>query len=81
MEFSRQEYWSGLPCAPLGIFVTQIKPGSLVSLAFSGRFFTISGTWGAHGEVDLNLNESLTLEALGRENTSHKYLSHFIQGE
>ena len=24
MGFSRQEYWSGLPCSPLGIFLTQI---------------------------------------------------------
>ena len=23
MGFSRQEYWSGLPCPPLGIFLTQ----------------------------------------------------------
>ena len=26
--FSRQEYWSGLPCPPLGIFLTQgLNPG------------------------------------------------------
>ena len=54
---------------------------SLVSLKWAGRFFTISATWGAQGEVDMNLNESLTSEALGIENTGHKYLEHFIQGE
>ena len=61
--------------------MTQIKPVSLVSLKWAGRFFTISATWGAQGEVDMSLNESLTSEALGIENTSHKYLQHFIQGE
>ena len=30
MGFSRQEYWSGLPCSPLGIFPTQgSNPGPL----------------------------------------------------
>ena len=30
MEFSRQEYWSGLPCSPPGIFPTQeLNPGLL----------------------------------------------------
>ena len=45
MEFSRQEYWSGLP------FPTQmdcpnpgIKPMSLVSSALAGGFFTTSIT-------------------------------------
>ena len=34
MEFSREEYWSGLPCPPPGdIPVSGIKPMSLASLA------------------------------------------------
>ena len=33
--FSRQEYWSGLPCPP-----PRIKPESLASPALAGRFFT-----------------------------------------
>ena len=41
MGFSRQEYWSGLPCPPPG---DRPGPGtestSLVSPALSGRFFT-----------------------------------------
>ena len=37
--FSRQEYWSGLPC-PLPN--KGIKPTSLVSPALAGRFFTTS---------------------------------------
>ena len=35
LGFSRQEYWSGLPCPPPGI-----EPVSLVSPALAGRFFT-----------------------------------------
>ena len=41
MEFSRQEYWSGLPFPPPGDVPTPgIKPASLVSPALAGRFFT-----------------------------------------
>ena len=47
----RQEYWSGLPCPPQGIFPTQgLNPVSGISCI--GRrgfffFFTISVTWEA----------------------------------
>ena len=48
MGFSRQEYWSGLPCSPPGdLFNPGIKPMSLMSLAFAGGFFTTSATWEA----------------------------------
>jgi len=41
MEFSKQEYWSGLPFPPPGgLPDTGIEPGSLESLALAGRFFT-----------------------------------------
>ena len=46
MGFSRQEYWSGLPCSPprdlpdLGI-----KPASLLPLSLAGGFFTSRATW------------------------------------
>ena len=44
--FSRQEYWSGLPCPPPGdVPDPGIEPASPV---LAGRFFTISATWGAH---------------------------------
>ena len=49
MGFSRQEHWSGLSCPPqrhlphLGI-----KPTSLKSPAFAGRFFTTSTAQKAH---------------------------------
>ena len=41
MRFSRQEYWSGLPCLPPGDLPNPgIKLTSLVSPALAGRFFT-----------------------------------------
>ena len=43
MEFSRQEYWSGLPCLPPGDLPDPgIEPTSLTSPALAGRFFTTS---------------------------------------
>ena len=44
--FSRQEYWSGLPCPPPGDLPNPvIKPKSLTSPALAGGFFTNSATW------------------------------------
>ena len=41
MEFSRQEYWSGLPFPPPGDLPDPgIKPTSLTSPSLAGRFFT-----------------------------------------
>ena len=43
VEFSRQEYWSGLPCPPPGDLPDSgIKPLSSVSSAMAGVFFTTS---------------------------------------
>ena len=48
MGFSRQEYWSGLPCpSPGDLSDPGIEPTSLKSLALVGRFFTTSTTWEA----------------------------------
>ena len=44
MGFSRQEYWSELPCPPPGDFPS---PTSLKSLVLSGGLFTTSATWEA----------------------------------
>ena len=45
MGFSRQEYWSGLPCPPPGDLPDPgIEPASLTSSALAGRFFTPSAT-------------------------------------
>ena len=47
-DFSRQEYWSGLPCSPPGDLPDPgIEPMSLSSPAMAGGFFTPSATWEA----------------------------------
>ena len=44
--FSRQEYWSGLPCPPPGHLPDPgIRPTSLLSPALAGEFFTTGTTW------------------------------------
>ena len=46
MGFSRQEYWSGLPCpSPGNLPNPGIEPMSLMSPALAGRFFTPTATW------------------------------------
>ena len=48
MGFSRQEYWSGLPCPPPGDLPNPgIKPMSLMSPALAGRYFYHHTTWEA----------------------------------
>ena len=55
MGFSRQEFWSGLPCPPPGDLP---DPGmelmSLMSPALAGWFFTPSATWEAHYQRSLS---------------------------
>ena len=46
MGFSRQEYWSVLPCpSPGNLPNPGIEPMSLMSPALAGRFFTPTATW------------------------------------
>ena len=46
MRFSRQECRSGLPCPPPGDLSNPgTRPGSLMSPALVGRFFTTGTTW------------------------------------
>ena len=46
MGFSRQEYWSGLPCPPPGDLPhPRIEPVFLMSPALKGGFFTTNATW------------------------------------
>ena len=48
MGFSRQEYWSGLPCPPSGDLPDPgIEPAS-PGFTCIGRFFTTSTTWETH---------------------------------
>ena len=46
MGFSRQEYWSALPCPPPGHLPDSgFEPVSLMSPALADRFFTTSAIW------------------------------------
>ena len=48
MEFSRQEFWSGLPFPfPVDLPDPGVEPSSPVSPALTGGFFTSSATWEA----------------------------------
>ena len=48
MGFSKQEYWSWLPCPSPGDFpYAGIEPVSIASSALAAGFFTTSATWGA----------------------------------
>ena len=48
MEFSRQEYWSGLLCPPPGDLPNPVvKPAILTFPQLAGTFITTSATWEA----------------------------------
>ena len=48
VEFSRQEYWSGLPFpTPGDLPDPENEPKSAVSPALAGRLFATTATWGA----------------------------------
>ena len=62
--FSRQEYWTGLPCSPPGDLPDPgIEPLSFLSAVLLGRFFIPSTTWEAlQGTTDLlSLQEHLLI--------------------
>ena len=50
MGFSRQEYFSGLPCPPPGDLPDQGLNPRLLSPALADGFFTTSATWEAVSE-------------------------------
>ena len=51
MRFSRQEYWSGLPCPPPGDLLDPgVKPMSLCLAALASGLFPTSMTWEAHAQ-------------------------------
>ena len=46
MEFSRQEYWSELPCPPpRDLPDPGVEPVSLMSPVLAGELFTTIATW------------------------------------
>ena len=48
MGFSKQEYWTGLPCCPPEDLPNPgIEPTSLTSPALAGGLFSTSATWEA----------------------------------
>ena len=51
MGFSRQEYWSGLPCSPPNLPDPGIKPTYLVSPELVGGFFTTGTPWKAQFQL------------------------------
>ena len=57
MGFSRQVYWSGLPCPSPGHLPNSgIEPISLMSPALAGGFFTTSASWEAHIYLSIYLS-------------------------
>ena len=60
MGFSRQEYWSGLPCLPPGDLPDPgVEPDSLISLAFIDRVFTTEPP--GKSLVQLGIHKSLSV--------------------
>ena len=58
MEFSRQEYWSGVPFPPPGDLPDpRIKLASLMSPALAGGFFATSATWEGLSRLQSNQEE------------------------
>ena len=65
--FSRQEYWSGLPCPPPGdLLDSGIEPVSLGFFALLGGFFTTSASRGGGGP-GRPAGEELQTEGRGRQ--------------
>ena len=60
MGFSRQEYWSGLPCPHPGDLPNPgTQPGSLASPALAGRFFSTSTTWEGPVNFIIHFNNNI----------------------
>ena len=65
MGFSRQEYWSGLPCPPTGNLPDPgTEPVSFAFPALAGGFFTIRTTWEAEDIHMYILTQRVNLETV-----------------
>ena len=52
LGFSRQEYWSGLPCPPpWDLTNSGIEPACPMSPTLASRFFSTSTTWEAPNQL------------------------------
>ena len=72
MGFSRQEYWSGLPCPPPGNLPNPgIELASLMSPALAGRFLTMNTTtW----EAQYDNNHGFFIDDIIRLKSSFLFL-------
>ena len=58
MGFSKQEYWSELPCLPPGVLPDPgIEPVSLWSPVLACGFFATSAIWEAHTTVSTEIDK------------------------
>ena len=77
MGFSRQEYWSGLPCPPLrDLLHPGIEPMCLMAPDLAGVFFTTSAMHNKNknkegGEEGSSRNSFLMVHAMGGNYTPH----------
>ena len=74
MGFSKQEYWSRLPCPPPGdLSDPGIKPTSLTSPAWAGRFFTTCTTWEALLCIYTHINIYTQTQTTDTHTHTHTY--------
>ena len=81
MEFSRQEYWSGLPFPIPGDLPNPgIRPVSLASPVLTGEFFTNGATWEVHSWlndivlVSVQFSHSVMSDSLQNHRLQHARL-------
>ena len=74
IEFPRQEYWSGLLCAPFrGSSNPGIEPSFLISPALAGRFFTTSATQEAPWLAVSNVLQKYVFHCMDRLYQNYMY--------
>ena len=84
MEFSRQEYWSGLACPPPGDCPDSgIEPVPLTLPELAGGFFITSVPWEAHPVVlVLKKNHLLFLWMfLLKKSVDYRSMSYFFESQ
>ena len=79
LGFSRQEYWSGLPCPPPRDLLGEEEGSNphLMSPALTGRFFTASTSWEAPRQGILQ-NQNCQLRCVQGPSRSHEQGRRFV---
>ena len=79
MGFSKQEYWSGLPCPPPGDLPDPgIEPTSPLSPALAGGFFTTSATLGSlRLQMMLKKKKTPYSQVAGEGPEANAFLTHY----